>query len=416
MNAINWLPNPRRDPLAISRQKSLAVIESCASQAIAENVFSFHQSIPGYCASPLVSLSHLASQLNLNKIWVKDESQRFDLKAFKMLGASFAMANQLKKHLGDSELPLDFNCLKQRQADYQSLEFATATDGNHGRAVAWSAHQFGCAAHVFMPKGTSTIRLNEIARYARSAQITEVNYDETVSHVEMLAKKNDWVLLQDTAWPGYEEIPRHIMQGYFTLIKEFEAQGEGDWPTHIFLQAGVGSMAAAIAAYLVVHPNPTPKIILVEPEKAPCFFQSMQINDGQPHRYMEDMNTIMAGLACGQPSTIAWEILKPLCEGFVLCNDAIAIQGMRRYANPINEDAAIVSGESGAVTLGLLEALMVAPEYQCVREALALDENARALLLSTEGDTDPQIYQSLVNQSLANHPLKNQSKNNQSEN
>ena len=389
-------------------------IERLVSVAEIEAVVEFHHSIPGYKPSPLIQLNDLAKSLSINTIWVKDESERFGLKAFKMLGASYAVAKQLSQVInkasnrssGEVNKALNFNQIIQRKSEYQSVEFVTATDGNHGRAVAWCAHLFGCKSHVYMPKGSSDFRLKAIQRFSESAEITEFNYDDTVKFASEIANANRWVLMQDTAWSGYEEIPLDIMRGYFSLLTEFEqqcqAQHQEGWPTHIFLQAGVGSMAAALAAYLVFHPKPTPKIILVEPEGAPCFFESMKFGDGRPHRFLGDpdsgnLNTIMAGLACGEPSSLAWTILSSICSAFIVCDDEISVKGMRRYAKPIGDDEPVVSGESGAVTLGLVESLLSEPEHTATLAALELNSTAKILLFSTEGDTDPGVYNRIIN-------------------
>lgn len=382
----------------------LSVIENLVGTDFAHEVNRFHQSIPGFKASPLIKLNKLADKLSVSEIWVKDESTRFDLKAFKVLGASYAIAKHIQAKALPSKLPLDFKKLKAF-ASNNNIHIATATDGNHGRAVAWCAHKLGCKAHVFMPKGSSQFRLDAIAQFAQQAEITELNYDNTVALVSRLAKENKWTLIQDTAWEGYEIIPADIKRGYFSLITEFEKQSPKDWPTHVFLQAGVGSMAAAIAAYFVKHKNPTPHIIVVEPEQAPCFFNSMKVNDGKAHLFDEEMNTIMAGLACGLPSTTAWQILKSTARATLKCHDKISAAGMRRYAQPVGGDKQLISGESAAVTLGALEYIMSLENIDRVgtqetRDFLKLDKQSKILLFSTEGDTDPKIYQSVINNEI----------------
>lgn len=362
---------------------------------ILEQVISFHNSIPNYQSTPLIELKDLSKRLKLKNILVKDESQRFDLNAFKMLGASFAIAKFLATKLGLSESQVNYSEIIKHQADYKNIVFATATDGNHGRAVAWSAKLFGCHSYIYMPKGSSTIRLDAIKQYSPHAEITEMDYDDTVKYVEQQSATNDWQVIQDTAWPGYTEIPDNIMRGYFSLIHEFELQSSNQWPTHVFLQAGVGSMAAGVSAYFSAHHKPTPKIILVEPFNAPCFYQSIKINDGKAHQF-GNLKTIMAGLACGIPSLSAWEILKNQCEYFLTCDDQLTLDGMRRYAHPVGSDQKIKSGESGAVTLGVAERIMSSSKLETCRKDLELNENAIILLLSTEGDTDPEFYQRTI--------------------
>ena len=387
MAEINYVMNPAFGIYDKHEPANLALTR-LVDKKIINQVVKFHQSIPNYSPTPLVPLKSLSEQLGVNSILVKDESKRFELNAFKMLGASYAITSI------DSQ-NLTFQTLVENRAKFQNLTFATATDGNHGRAVAWCCKLFGCKSQVFMPKNSSPARLDAIKNYTTNTQITEFNYDETVKYVEKLATTNDWVLMQDTAWKNYTEIPSNIMRGYFSLMAEFEIQSANIWPSHVFLQAGVGSMAAAVAAYFYFHEKPTPKIVVVEPSHAPCFYDSIIKNDGKPHN-SGDLNTIMAGLACGMPSITAWEILRKICTAFIVCDDSISLQGMKRYARPIGHDTKITSGESGAVSLGLLEAILQSEKYCEVRENLALAQQANVLLLSTEGDTDPEFYSKVL--------------------
>jgi len=350
----------------------------------------FHQSLPSYFPTPLVNLEELASRFGINALMVKDESQRFGLKAFKVLGASYAMAKEIKKRLGLNDEELKFDAIITNKSALESLTFVTATDGNHGRAVAWCAEKFGCKAVVFMPKGTSEFRLEAIQSYGAHAEITEFNYDETVVFSTQKAKEKDWILLQDSSWEGYTTVPKHIMQGYFSLVSEFEEQTV-TWPTHVLAQAGVGSFAASIFSYFLAHQKSTPKLILVEPTGAACFFNSIQIGDGKPH-LTKELNTMMAGLSCGQPSILAWNIIKPNCDAFVICNDQLAKKGMQLLANPIGNDAVVVSGESGAVPIGLVDEICTNQKYSLIKERLKFDRHSQILIFSTEGDTDPTVY------------------------
>ncbi len=372
------------------------VISELVNPELINQIIRFHQSIPDYQLTPLINLKELGKKLNIDKLFVKDESFRFELNAFKMLGCSYAMAICLAEKLGLNQNQMTYPEIAKRKTEYADLVFVTATDGNHGRAVAWSAKLFGCHSQIYMPSGSSIARLDAIRKYTEHALITDMGYDDTVAFASQQAELNHWLLIQDTAWPGYREIPDNIMRGYFSLLLEFENQACGDWPTHIFLQAGVGSMAAAITAYLVAHKKKTPKIILVEPTGAPCFYQSMKINDGSPHRTQGELNTIMAGLACGEPSISAWEILSSACFAFIVCNDSISLKGMRRYAAPIGNDKKIVSGESGAVTLGLVETILADPTHAKLKLDLQIDKHSKILLLSTEGNTDPDFYSKVI--------------------
>ena len=350
----------------------------------------FHQSFPDYVSTPLVQLSGFAARLGIDALMVKDESQRFGLKAFKVLGASYAIAKEIQRQLSLNDEELNFDAITAHSNALKSLTFVTATDGNHGRAVAWCAEQFGCKAVVFMPKGTSQFRLEAIRSHGARAEITELNYDETVLFSAQQAKENDWVLLQDSSWEGYKTVPKHIMQGYFSLVSEFEDQTMA-WPTHVLTQAGVGSFAASIFSYFLVSSKPTPKLILVEPTGAACYFNSIHIGDGKPH-LTKELNTMMAGLACGQPSILAWDIIKSNCDAFVVCQDQVAIKGMQLLANPVSNDAVVVSGESGAVPVGLVDEVCTNQKYSLVKERLKFDSSSKILIFSTEGDTDPEVY------------------------
>ncbi len=363
----------------------------------ANHVGAFHSSLPNYTPTPLVKLSRLANRLGVKEILVKDESHRFDLNAFKVLGASYAMAKYLAETLRLKDDELTFSKILAEQSRYQRITFVTATDGNHGRAVAWSAKLFGCKSVVYLPKGSSPTRLKAIRNYGAEASITTLNFDDTVIHAKQKAQEEGWVLLQDTSWEGYEKVPRHIMQGYFSLVTEYLNQEQEIWPTHLFMQAGVGSLAAAILAYLCsLSDRPTPQFIVVEPQGAPCLYESIKQNKGKPFRVEGDLPTIMAGLACGEPSHIGWEILKSAASAFLICSDDVARRGMKVLGNPLQRDQRIISGESGAVTLGALFEILSNKQYRTIKDELNLTRDSNVLLFSTEGDTDPEVYRDNV--------------------
>ena len=354
----------------------------------------FHSSFPQYAPTPLAELSALAAQMGLKSLLVKDESQRFGLNAFKVLGGSYAIARHIAARLGLRPEEMTFAALRSEaaRAALGNTVFFTATDGNHGRGVAWTARELGCRAMVRMPKGTAKSRVENIRALGAEVTVEDCNYDGCVRLAARQAKETPGgVLVQDTAWPGYTQTPLWIMQGYLTMALEADEQMVAP-PTHIFLQAGVGSMAAAVAAYFrQAHPQNPPKIILVEPTAADCFFRSAA--NGEITAVTGEMRTMMAGLACGEPSPIAWDILKRLTAAYLSCEDAAAARGMRVLARPLAGDKAIVSGESGASSLG---ALLDAAVDEKAREALGLDGNARVLLFSTEGDTDPVNYRRVM--------------------
>ena len=354
------------------------------------SVYNFHKTLPGYSPTPLLNLKHFAREIGIRDCYIKDESQRLGLNAFKVLGASYAMAEEIKKYNPIRQSNLSFKSIKSQRKSIEDLTFVTATDGNHGRAVAWCAEQYGCRAVVFMPKGTSKIRLKAILEHKAKAEITDLNYDETVKYAERKAAKNDWVLLQDSSWPGYTEVPKNIMTGYTTMVEEFFEQ-TSDWPTHVIAQAGVGSFAASIFSSFIRSDKQKPKFILLEPSGAACFFNSIKIGDKKPH-LTADLNTMMAGLSCGMPSILAWDIIVSIADYFAICDDKIAIKGMQILSQPIQGDPSIVSGESGAVPIGFLHEVSTNPHYSDLKDQLELDTSSKVLFFSTEGDTDPELY------------------------
>jgi len=369
------------------------------SLSVAESVRRFYQSFPQYNPTPLVTLDNLARNLRVANIWIKDESYRFGLNAFKVLGASYAIACVIGGKLGISEDNLSFDIFSSDpiREKLTGTTFVTATDGNHGRAVAWVAQKLGVNAVVYMPQGSSRARFEAIKQYGAQTEIVKGNYDDAVHWAAEQAQKNGWILVQDTAWEGYEEIPTRIVQGYLTLLHEALEQLGGKIPTHVFVQCGVGSLAAAMQAYVVELFGPNrPISVVVEPERASCFYESMSINDGNLHKISGDLNTIMAGLACGEPGLLAWKILYSYADVFVTCSDSVAIKGMRILANPLAGDGKVVSGESGAVTTGLLACLVGDARYRETAEALKITQESKILLVSTEGDTDPDMYQKIV--------------------
>jgi diaminopropionate ammonia-lyase len=368
----------------------------------AQRIRKFHQSLPGYEPTPLANLSNLARELGVGHIYVKDESARFGLNAFKVLGSSYAMGKFIGRQLGLDEraLTFDYLCSEELRRKLGEVTFATATDGNHGRGVAWTAQQLGQRAVVYLPVGVAWRRVEAIEETGAEAVVTAVNYDDTVRLVKKAAAENGWYLIQDTAWEGYEEIPRWIMQGYTTMAVEIDDQLESGGlpqPTHVFLQAGVGSFASTILGYLVNRDGEQyPKTVIMEPEKAACIFASALVGDEQPQQVEGDLDTIMAGLSCGEPSPVAWNILRSFADGYIVCPDYVAAQGIRILANPLEDDRRVVAGESGSVGIGLLSLLLREKECAELKEKLGLDEYSSVLVISTEGDTDPVNYRRII--------------------
>lgn len=363
----------------------------------AQAVRAYHKTVPGYEQTPLNALSDLAGEIGLAGFYVKDESKRFGLNAFKGLGGSYAVARELAERFHIKTL--DFNAFLDPAVNEQirKIRFMTATDGNHGRGVAWFAHQLGGRAYVYMPKGSSLERLENIRAEGAEAAITEMNYDEAVAYVRQLAESDgDAIVFQDTTGPGYEIIPGWIMQGYSTLALECAEQLGGKVPTHIFLQAGVGAFAGSATAFFRNVYGEGPVITVVEPDAADCYYRSFAAGDGEPHTVEGDMPSIMAGLCCGVPCTIGWEIIKAEADWAVSCPDSVAEEGMRLLAHPRGGDPVTVSGESGAVTSGLVCELMTNEALRGMREQLGLGPDSVVLCVSTEGDTDKERYDIIV--------------------
>lgn len=362
----------------------------------------FHESFSEYDKTPLVELNNLAEKIGLKGIYLKDESYRFGLNAFKVLGGSFAMGRYLADKLGEDikDLPYERLTSDEVREKLGDITFVTATDGNHGRGVAWTANRLKQKSVVYMPKGSSLQRLENIKAEGAEASITDMNYDDAVRLAAKYADDHNGLMVQDTAWEGYEKIPAWIMQGYGTMALEALDQLNAIKvlkPTHIFVQAGVGSLAGAVQGFFASEfGDECPKTVIVESNLADCFYKSAIANDGEARFVGGDMQTIMAGLACGEPNTIGWEVLKNHSTAFVSCPDWVSAKGMRILGNPLKGDTKVTSGESGAVTTGLLYEIMTNKDYKDLKEALELDENSRVLLFSTEGDTDPEKYREIV--------------------
>ena len=284
------------------------------------------------------------------------------------------------------------------KAKLGELTFVTATDGNHGRGVAWTANRLGQKCVVYMPKGTARERLENIRKLGADASIMDFGYDDCVRLARDNAAKNGWILVQDTAWDGYEEIPLHIMEGYLTMGLESVHQLNWNLPTHVFLQAGVGSMAGALAAFFSNYcgKHQRPVIVIVEPNKADCFYRTAYANDGRLHAVTGPMDSIMAGLCCGEPCTIAWNILHDYADDFISMPDYVAAKGMRILGNPLSGDPRVISGESGASTTGLVAEILQNESLDWLRSQLRLDASSRILCISTEGDTDKANYRRIV--------------------
>ena len=367
--------------------------EKLLSEEEACKAVSYHKSFPEYAKTPLVHLDKLAERLGLGSLWVKDESYRFGLNAFKVLGSSYAVGNIYSEKEGLKEPSFESLSSEKGREYFSGLTLYTATDGNHGRGLAWTANRLGAKCVVRMPKGTCQERLLNIRKLGAEVTIEDKTYDECVAMAhEECSKDKNGIFVQDTALPGYEKIPVWIMQGYLTMCKE-AADELTEAPTHIFIQAGVGSLAGAVAGYFTQRYEGV-KVTVMEPFGAPCHFKSAE--NKRITKTEGDLVTIMAGLACGEPNPISWDILTNHAFGFAVCSDDTSALGMRILSSPLRGDERVICGESAGIGTGLIYKLMTDESLKPLKEELELSEKSRVLLISTEGDTSKEGYEEIV--------------------
>ena len=362
----------------------------------------FHRSFPQYSVTPLAALDRLAGELGVGGIYIKDESHRFGLNSFKALGATFALASFIAETVGRPVWELDYQTMTSPDVrrELGDFTFFATTDGNHGRAVAWAAAQIGQKSVIYMPKGCPQVRLENIRREGAQAHITEENYDDTIRFTADLAAKTPrGVIVQDTAWEGYEDIPGWIMQGYSVMALEAceQLRESGVKPTHMLVQAGVGAFAGSAQGLAAnFYGEECPVTFVVEPHVADCHYRSALKGDGSIVNVGGDMDTIMAGLACGEPNPISWDILKNKCSYFATIGDNSAARGMRVLGAPLRGDPRVISGESGASAMGFLMELLTRDDLADLRSQAGIRKDSHILLFSTEGDTDPGNYRRVV--------------------
>jgi diaminopropionate ammonia-lyase len=369
----------------------------------ADDIGEFHRSLPGYKPTPLVSLSNLARQLGVAEVLVKDESHRFSLSAFKVLGASYATWHFLRQEWHRRfKRPLDLEELLSKAAakELGDVTLCTATDGNHGRAVAWTAALFGIRAVIFMPENTVPARIDNIRSEGAVVEIVNGDYDTAVKRAAEEADRNGWHIISDTAYEGYIDIPRYIQAGYLTMFREIDDAlsmfGGGDYDI-VLVQSGVGSLAAAAAWYYRrERENESMRIVNVEPTEADCLLESARGTQGEIRSSQGSTDSIMAGLNCGTPSLVAWPVIRSCFDVFLSIPDRFSSAAIRAYYYPKGDDSRVISGESGAAGLAALLALCQEPSLARVREALELTAKNRVLLLNTEGATDPVNFDRLI--------------------
>ncbi len=351
----------------------------------------------GYAVTPLHSLPALAQAMGVASVHYKDEGSRFGLGSFKALGGAYAVARLLCRELGAQlgrTLTTQDLLTPELRALCGGITVTCATDGNHGRSVAWGAQLFGCQCVIYIHATVSEGRKEAIAQYGAQVVRTAGNYDDAVRQADLDAKQYGRFVISDTSYPGYMDVPRDVMQGYQLMVEE-AAQQLPESPTHIFVQAGVGGLAAAVCGYFWERDaGDRPIYVVVEPDKADCLTQSAKA--GQLTAVTGDIDTLMAGLACGEVSHLAWEILEKGTDAFCVIPDDAAVAAMRLLAHPLGSDPVIVAGESAVAGVA---AAIAASQSDAARQTLGLNADSRILFFGSEAATDPALYEQLVGES-----------------
>jgi diaminopropionate ammonia-lyase len=371
---VRLVVNPRAAAREAAYGPARAAVLSAGGFAAAEREIA---GWPGYAPTPLVALPALARTLGVAALRYKDERGRFGLKSFKALGGAYAVRRVLAR--------------EARPA--REVTVTCATDGNHGRSVAWGARLFGCRCVIYIHATVSEGRAEAIRRYGAEVVRVPGNYDDAVRHAAAEAARHGWFVVSDTSYEGYRDVPVDVMHGYGVMAAEVVRQLPArEVPTHVFVQVGVGALAATMCASFWLEWGPRrPRFVAVEPARADCLYRSIEA--GRPVAVHGDLDTAMAGLACGEVSDLAWEILREGVDAVVAIGDEWALEAVRALANPQGGDPVVVAGETGGA--GLAAALALRDRAD-LRAQLALDAASRVLLLGSEGDTDPEIYRRIV--------------------
>lgn len=391
--SVECLANPaanRMSPYGARRSEILGA----DALALAQRELSQWQ---GYAVTPLHSLPALAQAMGVARVHYKDEGSRFGLGSFKALGGAYAVARLLCRELG-TQLGRSLSTQDLLTPEVRTLcatiTVTCATDGNHGRSVAWGAQMFGCPCVIYIHATVSEGRKDAIAQYGAQVVRTPGNYDDAVRQADLDAKAHGRFVISDTSYPGYMDVPRDVMQGYQLMVEE-AAQQLPERPTHIFVQAGVGGLAAAVCGYFWERDaGDRPVFVVVEPDKADCITQSAKA--GQLTAVTGDIDTLMAGLACGETSHLAWEILEKGTDAFCVIDDEAAVAAMRVLAHPLGQDPVIVAGESAVAGVA---AAIAASQSEAATQTLGLNADSRILFFGSEAATDPALYAQLVGES-----------------
>ena len=327
----------------------------------------------GYSPTPLISLSKLSEELNLNKIFYKDESKRFDLKSFKALGGAYAVE---KKTQGNKDIII-----------------ATATAGNHGRSVAWGARRLGLKCKIFISEFVSNARGQAMADLGADVIKVKGNYEKSLIECIKQSTENNWQIVQDVAWKDYIQVPTYTMAGYTVMMKEILHQIHNDKISHIILQAGVGGMAGAMVAGVARYLDNIPVTLVVEPDSAACVMESIKAEKIEKIDIKRE--SLMGGMSCGEVSIVPWEILKNSIKYCISLPDDDIAKTMKLLGNSSFSDEPIIAGENSAP--GVIS-LIASCEDEKIKEKLELNKDSNILLIGCEGDTDEAMYQKLVSQ------------------
>lgn len=389
--SLTHFSNPvahRDNQYSASQQELISVAK--AEQAIADI-----KKWPAYGVTPLHALTSMAKDSGLKALWYKDESQRFGLKSFKALGGAYAVACQLQNVLEErtGQRPTTMDLLEGRLKDeLAEIVVSCATDGNHGRSVAWGAQMFGCGCVIYIHRDVSEGRKQAMEAFGAEVIRITGNYDESVRQADEDAKANGRIIVSDTSYEGYMEVPKDVALGYTAMLSEIVEQLDGDIPTHVFAQGGVGGLASAVAGYFWdLWGERRPRMIIVEPEQANCL--QLSAKAGEPVVVGGDLETLMAGLACGEVSLLGWQILSNGTDDFVTLSEEAVPTTMKMLKNGYGDDPAIEAGESAVPGLA---AAVIARQSEEFAQALGLDENSKVLVIGTEGATDPDLYRELT--------------------
>ncbi|MGR5335072.1 diaminopropionate ammonia-lyase [Vibrio gigantis] len=387
--------NPQAHPELEYSSEQLDILSVASSEQAIKDISQW----PGYSVTPLHELNRISAEIGVNKFWYKDESQRFGLKSFKALGGAYAVARQLQIEIANryGKNPTISELLNgEWKSEVAEIVVSCATDGNHGRSVAWGAQMFGCGCVIYIHRDVSEGRKQAMEAFGAEVVRITGNYDESVRLADSEAKAQNRVIVSDTSYEGYMEIPKDVALGYTVMLAEIVEQLDGEIPTHVFVQGGVGGLASAVCGYFWdLWGVDRPRFVIVEPEQANCLQKSAQA--GKPIVVTGDLETLMAGLACGEVSSLAWTILQNGADDFMTLSEEAIPQAMRMLASGEQTEVAIEGGESAVPGFA---AAIIAKQAPNFAEKLNLTEDSRVLVIGTEGATDPDLYQQIIDNKI----------------